>query len=48
MNLLTLAVWLPIAAVAFLAMYLMLGWGGAVSAFIAGALWHLLARRESA
>lgn len=43
MPLLILAVWLPIAAVAFLAVYLLLGWGGVVSALIAGALWRHLA-----
>jgi hypothetical protein len=45
MNLLILAVWLPIAAVAFLAVYLMLGWGGVVTAILAGVLWRVLEHR---
>jgi hypothetical protein len=45
MNLLILAVWLPIAAVAFLAVYLMLGWRGVVTAILAGVLWRLIERQ---
>lgn len=40
---LALALWLPLGAAAFLAVYVMLGWGGVAAALIAGVLWHFLA-----
>ncbi len=44
MALLTLAIYLPILAVALLAVYLMMGWGGVVTALLAGAAMKLCER----